>query len=217
MVVLTLFLWIAKHYLADSFKMLVPQIHHWSVAYFPPKRVTFPSEDTFFYKKDINDNTEVVYERDVTVSDFNGPAYLLREDKTPLSQNVQETVAISTTPAYERYFEGSSIEFYNDRRYEQEVRYLPGIPPRKSFSSALCYITANGRKYRWFQETVYLRFDLPPAKSFTTKVIIYPRRKVESHVSGVEHGDEQVIKYYRVAMDLQLRDYISLELVPLDQ
>ncbi|PIK60266.1 hypothetical protein BSL78_02828 [Apostichopus japonicus] len=159
----------------------------------------------------------VVYERDVPIEEVEGPIYLLREDKTPLSQRFHETVAISTTPGYDRYYEGTQIEYFNDRWYVQEVRFLPGIPPRKTFSSTVFYIPVNGKKHIWFREAVHLRFDLPRAKTFSTKVLIYPRRKVESQVSGVEHTDEKLIKYYRVAVDLQLRDYVSLELVPLDQ
>lgn len=168
-------------------------------------------------KRAIELKKKVVYEREVPIEEIDGPVYFLREDKTPLSQQFHETIAIASTPGFDTYYEGTKVEYFKDRWYEQEVRYLPGIPPRKTFSSTVFYIPVNGKKHIWFRDSCYLRFDLPSPKSFSTKVFLYPRRKVESHVTGVEHTDEKVVKYYRVAVDLQLRDYVSLELVPIDQ
>ncbi|XP_071789891.1 uncharacterized protein [Asterias amurensis] len=132
-------------------------------------------------------------------------------------RHYSESVTLTERPAYQRRHYGMEWVLQDRRRFREEVQIKLGAKPTTMFSTTTqCFINS---KFRWYRDAVYI---MPGAassaaapKRFTTTVFIFPKFPRQNVVSSLEHHTAKTIKWYKVSMELEARDFVSIKLVNL--
>lgn len=132
--------------------------------------------------------------------------------RQPKNPEYSESVTVSRIPAHQEYREGMRYDIENPRRYRDAVQIVPGQtnPGRYYSTFTQCYINSSYRRRR-YRETVYIRLNAPNPKQYSTKVFVFPQSVRETFVSEVDHHDEETIKWYKVGVKMEARDYVSVK------
>ncbi|XP_071476484.1 uncharacterized protein [Diadema antillarum] len=214
-------------------KMPVPESFRsvWSTEHIPSLHISARPEklkkllNEKEIRRDDNHNIEEVSESEVPLSriyatERNGNGVHLENEQLPqrsLPTNIEysESVSLVRVPAHQEYRYGVHCEIDNSRRYRDEVRLVPGQtnPGRYYSTMTQCFINS---KYRRYRETVFIRLNAPSPKQYSTSVFVFPRSVRETHVSGVEHTAEETIKWYKVGVNMEARDYVSVKFVQIE-
>ncbi|XP_038056836.1 refilin-B-like isoform X1 [Patiria miniata] len=140
------------------------------------------------------------------------------EDGYPVPyRRYTESVTLTERAPYQRRHYGLEWVIQDTRRsFREEVRLQLGAKPTTTYSTTTqCFINSKFRRYR---DAVYMipgAAILSPPKTFTTTVVVFPKFPRRNVVSSLEHHAGKTIKWYRVAVELEARDFVSVKLVHL--
>ncbi|XP_022093241.1 refilin-B-like isoform X1 [Acanthaster planci] len=127
-----------------------------------------------------------------------------------------ESVSLTERPPYQRRHYGLEWVIRDNRRFREEVRLHLGAKPTTTYSTTTqCFPNS---KFRWYRDAVYMipgAAALTPPKTFTTTVFVFPKFPQRNVVSSLEHHSAKMVKRYRVAVELEARDFVSVKLVHL--